>query len=72
MANLIGFNELPSDISAQIGSVVEVWKKHLGDRLVGVYLHGSIALGAFSPDSGDIDILIVVNCSLPPKCGLIS
>ena len=70
MANLIGFNELPPDISAQIGSVVEVWKKHLGDQLVGVYLHGSIALGAFSPDSGDIDILIVVNCSLSPEMRL--
>lgn len=70
MVNLLGFNELPADISAQIGSVVDVWKKHLGDQLVGVYLHGSIALGAFSPDSGDIDILIVVNCSLSPEMRL--
>ena len=32
--------------------------------MTGVYLHGSIALNAFHPDSGDIDILVVVRDSL--------
>ena len=59
--NLRGYDNLPEAVSSQIDAVVNIWKKHLGERLEGVYLHGSIALGAFNPDSGDIDILVVVN-----------
>lgn len=43
---------------------VDIWKMHLGDDLIGVYLHGSIALNAFNPASGDIDILVVVRESI--------
>lgn len=59
--NLRGYDNLPEAVSSQIDAVVNIWKKHLGVRLEGVYLHGSIPLGAFNPDSGDIDMLIVVN-----------
>ena len=31
----------------------------LGDGLVGVYLHGSLALGCFNPALSDIDVLVV-------------
>ena len=58
---LYGYNELPEDILKQIDLVVEIWKKHLQENLVGVYLHGSIALNAFNPQSGDIDIIVVVS-----------
>ena len=64
MSNLIGFRDLPNEILNQINEVVNIWKKHLGDELIGVYLHGSIALDAFNPDSGDIDILVVVKDSI--------
>ena len=64
MSALLGFKELPTDISAQINKVVEIWKKHLSEQLAGIYLHGSIALNAFQPDSGDIDILVVTENSL--------
>lgn len=64
MKKLLGFNELPISVKEQINEVVEIWKKHMGDELIGVYLHGSIALNAFCPDSGDIDILIVVKNSI--------
>ncbi len=60
MKELLGFNNLPADITGQISEVVEIWKKHMGDELVGIYLHGSVALNAFCPDSGDIDLLVVV------------
>ena len=36
-------------------------KMHLGDNLVGVYLHGSAAMGGFNPRKSDIDYLVVVN-----------
>lgn len=32
----------------------------LGENLVGIYLHGSLAMGCFS-DQSDIDFLVVVN-----------
>ena len=64
MSNLIGFRDLPNEILNQINKVVNIWKKHLGDELIGVYLHGSIALDAFNPNSGDIDILVVVKDSI--------
>ena len=60
MKNLHGYKDLPLDILNQINCVVDIWKRHLGDDLIGVYLHGSIALNAFYPDSGDIDLLVVV------------
>lgn len=57
---LLGYTDLPAEIKEQISHVVEIWKKHLQNDLVGVYLHGSICLNAFEPKSGDIDILVVV------------
>ncbi|MDY2590854.1 MAG: DUF4111 domain-containing protein [Agathobacter sp.] len=59
-----GYKDLPLEILNQINNVVDIWKRYLGDDLIGVYLHGSIALNAFHPDSGDIDILVVVRDSL--------
>ena len=64
MSNLLGYQNLPEDIAGQINKVVDIWKKHLKEDLIGVYLHGSIVLNAFNPDSGDIDILVVVKDSI--------
>ncbi len=33
----------------------------LGDHLVGIYLHGSLAMGCFRWDKSDIDLLVVVD-----------
>lgn len=64
MINLVEFDNLPSEVVAQINKVLDIWKKHLNDQLIGVYLHGSIALNAFVLESSDIDLLIVVEDSL--------
>lgn len=64
MINLAGFDNLPSDVIAQINKVISIWKKHLNNQLVGVYLHGSIVLNAFVPGSSDVDLLVVVEDSL--------
>lgn len=64
MRNLVGYRDLPKEISHQIDKTVHIWKKYVGDELVGIYLHGSIVFNAFHPASGDIDILVVVNKSL--------
>ena len=47
--------------------VVEVGRRlstAVGEDLVGVYLHGSAAMGAFVPSRSDVDILAVTE---PPS-----
>ena len=63
MQKLLGYDDLPAEIKIQITHVVGIWKTHLKEELIGVYLHGSIALNAFNPNSGDVDILVVVKDS---------
>ena len=38
----------------------------LGANLVGVYLHGSLAMGSYYPPKSDMDVLAVVKTSLTP------
>jgi predicted nucleotidyltransferase len=38
----------------------------LGDELVGVYLHGSVALGSFDPVASDVDFLVATEHDLDP------
>lgn len=40
-------------------------RRILGKNLVGVYLHGSAAMGCFHPSTGDLDLLVVVNEPIP-------
>ncbi len=35
-------------------------KEIIGDKLTGIYLHGSIAMDCFNPEKSDIDLLIVI------------
>jgi len=37
----------------------------LGDNLVGIYLHGSAAMGCFNPAKSDLDLLLVVKEEIP-------
>lgn len=50
----------------QIAGLTEGLTRLLGANLIGIYLHGSLALGGFNPQHSDIDLLIVVHTSLPP------
>ena len=43
-----------------INGFVEKSKRILQDNLVGIYLHGSAAMGCFNPEKSDIDFIIVV------------
>lgn len=44
-----------------LNGVVERSKECLDNNLIGVYLHGSLAMGCFNEESSDIDVLVVVN-----------
>jgi streptomycin 3"-adenylyltransferase len=51
------------EVQAYLDRVVGVLRKKLGAGLVGVYLHGSLAMGAFVPGHSDVDVLAV--CAEP-------
>lgn len=51
-------------------SVSIEYKNILGDNLVGIYVHGSIALGCFNFDKSDIDYIVVVNKPLTEEIKL--
>lgn len=43
----------------------EMSKKVLGDKLAGIYLHGSAAMGCFNAQKSDLDLILVVNKDIP-------
>ena len=43
-----------------INAFVAAAKEIIGEKLTGIYLHGSLAMGCFNPDKGDIDLIIVI------------
>lgn len=43
-----------------LNKITEGYKRILGENLVGIYLHGSLALGCFTWDKSDIDFIAVV------------
>ena len=50
-------------VQSYLDQVVSTLTIHVGAELIGVYLHGSLAMGAFHPGRSDIDILAV--CAEP-------
>ncbi|ETT67329.1 DNA polymerase beta domain-containing protein [Paenibacillus sp. FSL R7-277] len=55
------------EVLAYLDQAVDLFKEELGDNLSGIYLHGSLAMGCFQPDSSDIDLLIVIQDKLPAE-----
>jgi len=54
-------------VSAQLDAVVAGLRETLGEALIGIYLHGSLALGGFNPRSSDVDLLIVTRRALDDR-----
>ena len=42
-------------------------QKIIGEKTIGVYVHGSLAMGGFNPNSSDIDLIIVIEKPLTTK-----
>jgi predicted nucleotidyltransferase len=51
------------EVQSYLDQVVTTLTIYLGADLIGVYLHGSLAMGSFDPGRSDIDILAV--CAEP-------
>ncbi|NYV68465.1 DUF4111 domain-containing protein [Bacillus sp. Gen3] len=56
-----------------LDKVCSLFERHLKSNLIGVYLHGSLAMGCFQPQKSDVDILVIVKekLSKEKKKGLI-
>jgi streptomycin 3"-adenylyltransferase len=52
-------------VRAQLDALVHDLVAGLGANLIGVYLHGSLALGCFNPQRSDLDLLVVTHTALP-------
>lgn len=50
-----------------LNKIVNSYKDILKDNLVGIYLHGSLAMNCFNPNSSDIDFLVVIKEKLDFK-----
>ncbi|WP_394189294.1 aminoglycoside adenylyltransferase domain-containing protein [Paenisporosarcina quisquiliarum] len=46
-------------VKQYLNEILEVFKDELHDNLVGVYLHGSLAMDCFNPNKSDVDVLVV-------------
>lgn len=43
-----------------LNKIVDKSIKIFKENLIGIYLHGSLAMGCFNPDKSDIDLIIVI------------
>jgi predicted nucleotidyltransferase len=64
MVNLLSCH---ADVRAILERLLSDVQAVLGKRLVGLYVHGSLAYGDFNPQTSDIDFLIVTTDSLPAE-----
>ena len=46
-------------IQSEVNTLQTELQRLLGQNLLGIYLHGSLALGGFQPGRSDIDVIVV-------------
>lgn len=61
----VGWDNCPDNTGRQVRRLVAGVRQSLGTNLIGIYLHGSLALGCFNPATSDIDLLVVTRQRLP-------
>ena len=47
-----------------LNEITDASQQIFGEKLAGVYLHGSIAMGCFNPEKSDIDLMFVIENEL--------
>jgi streptomycin 3"-adenylyltransferase len=60
-----GWADCPAPVRAQVEGLVAGLRTALGKNLIGVYLHGSLAMGCFNPTRSDLDLLVVTRRGMP-------
>lgn len=59
------WDNCPIAIKRQVIILKEDLQTLLGTNLIGLYLHGSLAMGSFNLDSSDLDLLVVTAVKIP-------
>jgi predicted nucleotidyltransferase len=55
----VGFDNRPEELDRQIQCILAEFPKQMGNNLLGIYLHGSLAMGCFNTTTSDIDLLVL-------------
>ncbi len=56
-----GWSDCPVEVRSQVNRLTESFKTQLAENLIGIYLHGSLAMNCFNPLRSDIDLLVVTH-----------
>lgn len=64
MCNPQSWPDCDEKIYGYIMGFVAMLRQELGERLIGVYLHGSLAMHSYCPPKSDMDFIIVADVSL--------
>ncbi len=59
--NQYGWSDCPADVRDVVLRFADSLQRFTGPNLIGVYLHGSLAMGCFNPARSDIDVLVVTH-----------
>ena len=51
--------EIPNNIKSLLKEIKDSFSKQLGKNLIGIYIHGSLAMGSFNINSSDVDFLVI-------------
>lgn len=54
----------PLSVSTQLDQITRKLYESIADNMIGVYLHGSLAMGCFNPALSDIDLLVLTAAPL--------
>jgi hypothetical protein len=55
----------PTTVRTQVDQFLADTQARLATNLVGVYLHGSLAMGCFNPAHSDLDLLVITHRPMP-------
>jgi predicted nucleotidyltransferase len=50
----------PEPVRTQINNLLATFRQLLDENLIGIYLHGSLAMGCFNPTRSDLDLLVIM------------
>jgi len=68
-AKCYSFHNCTKEVKGLLNKLIENFRKILQNSLVGIYLHGSLAMGCFNLGKSDLDIIIVVKNALSKEEG---
>lgn len=62
---LYGWHNCPVAVREQVDLFSSTLSGILAEHLIGIYLHGSLAMGCFNPHHSDLDLLVITSNRMP-------